>query len=60
MGGAPKVKKQPEPPKMTDPAVQEAIKKEEELSKRRKGRGSTILTGAMGLTTDEERRTMLG
>lgn len=60
MGGSPKVPRQPDPPKYTDPAVQEAIKKEAELASRRKGRRSTMLTGGMGITTDEQKRTMLG
>jgi hypothetical protein len=38
-----------EPPKVTDPLVQEAIEKEKALARRRKGRGSTIVTGAQGL-----------
>lgn len=60
MGGGPDLPPQQPVPKLTDPAVQEAIKKEAELAQRRKGRRSTMLTGGMGLTTDDEKRTMLG
>jgi hypothetical protein len=60
MGGGGKVKKPKDPPKETDPEVQEAIKKERELSARRRGRRSTMITGSMGLASNEERRTMLG
>lgn len=60
MGGSPEVPQQPATPKYTDPAVQEAIKKEAELAERRKGRRSTMLTGGMGITADDQKRTMLG
>jgi hypothetical protein len=60
MGGSPSLPAATPTPKYTDPAVQEAIKKEAELAERRKGRKSTMLTSGMGLTGDTEKRTMLG
>ena len=52
-----------EPPKVTDPEVQEARRKGIELERRRRGRSSTLLTGPLGLeSTDKkkEKKTMLG
>lgn len=66
-GGAPAPAPAPRPtvvteaPKTTDPAVQEAMEKERELARRRKGRGSTIVTGAQGLPeTVGQRKEALG
>ena len=57
-GGQPAVQKFQPAPKQDDPAVQEAIRKERELSMKRKGRASTILTpmGADG----SQPKTLLG
>lgn len=60
MGGSPSLPAQPAVPKYTDPAVQEAIKKEAELAQRRKGQKSTILTGSLGLATETQKKTLLG
>jgi len=51
-----------EPPELTDPAVEEARRKERELLRRRRGRGSTILTGGLGVTeaAPVARKTLLG
>lgn len=48
MGGTPPVQQVPDY-KKTDPAVEEAIRRERDLSLRRRGRRSTILTGGSGL-----------
>lgn len=59
---APKPVAAVEPPKVTDPAVQEAIEKEKALARRRKGRGSTLITGTQGLVGEEkaQKKTLLG
>lgn len=67
-GGArtPIVAPAPTPPPSTpeaianDPVIQEAKQKEKSLLMRRSGRGSTILTGPAGLTTDTGKKTLLG
>ena len=57
-------KEQPVAPTITatDPEVQEAVRKEKELSRLRKGRKSTLLTGPAGLgdTAPTEKKTLLG
>lgn len=59
-GGSPKVQPYVAPPKETDPAVQEAIRKERELAMRRRGRQSTILSGGAGLVDSGTKKTLLG
>lgn len=59
MCGTRRVPKAPEMPTREDPAVQEAIKRERELARRRRGRRSTILTGPGGVGKDEK-KTLLG
>ena len=58
-GSPPAVQPYVAPPKAEDPAVQEAIRKEHELSMRRKGRQSTILTNPLGVL-DTPGKTQLG
>jgi len=49
------------PPEMTDPEVQEAIEREQELARRRRGRRATILTGPQGIQEpDRRQKTLLG
>lgn len=48
------------PVKETDPEVQEAKRKERELNRRRRGRGSTVLTGPSGVPEDSQKKTLLG
>ncbi len=49
MGGP---KKPPDPPKLTDPAIAEARRRQQIAAARRKGRASTILTSGQGLVGD--------
>ncbi len=58
-GGTPDVTPLPTTPTATDQAVEEAAAKEKLLARRRKGRESTILTGAMGVD-DSGKKTLLG
>jgi len=57
-----KPKKPPPPPTPLDPEVEAARKAEREARKRRRGRGATILTSALGDTTEPniEKKTLLG
>lgn len=50
----------PPAPTLTDPAVEAAKKKELELSRRRRGRSSTILTGPSGVDETSGKKTTLG
>ena len=50
MGGSPS--KPPDPPVLTDPAINEARRRQQIAAARRKGRASTILTSGQGLTGD--------
>lgn len=59
MGGSPKAQPFIPAPKEKDPAVQEAIRKERDLTMKRKGRQSTILTGGAGLV-EPPKKTLLG
>ena len=59
-GGSPSVQPYVAPPKETDPAVQEAIRKERELNMKRRGRQSTILSGGAGILDSGSKKTMLG
>jgi hypothetical protein len=56
-GGSPSLPAYQPPPKESDAAVQEAIRKERELALKRKGRQSTILTD---LGSQNEKKTLLG
>lgn len=49
-----------EVPTESSQEVQEAVQKEKELSKRRRGRQSTILSGAKGLLNYTGQKTTLG
>lgn len=57
-----KPKAPPPPPTPLDPEVEAARKAEREARKRRRGRGATILTSALGDTTEPtiEKKTLLG
>lgn len=44
----------------TTPEVQEAARKERELSRRRRGRSRTVLTGPSGLPEESGKKTLLG
>ena len=62
-GGSPPPPAPVEPaPTVTDPDVQEAIRKERELARRRTSRQNTILTGPSGLIGDSpaQKKTLLG
>lgn len=56
-------KKAQEQPSYNSPEVQQAVRDAREKARMRQGRGSTILTSAQGLSTEEEnntRKTLLG
>lgn len=53
-GRAPSVPPVTKPPKREDPKVAEAVAKEKEATKLKKGRKSTILTGGKGVTEEIE------
>lgn len=60
-GGGGTVVQAATPPKIEDPEVQEAIRRERELARRRRGRQQTILTGPQGLPdTETKKKTLLG
>jgi len=57
-GGPPPVQPYKPAPKLEDPSVQEALRKEKELAGKRRGRQSTILTP---MATDQNQpKTLLG
>ena len=49
-----------DPPDESDPEVEEAIRKERELQRRRRGRSSTILTSPTGISEENNKKTLLG
>lgn len=59
-GSTPSVAPAPEAPKVTDPEVEDAKRKERELARRRRGRMSTMLTGPSGLSEQPTGKTLLG
>ena len=61
-GGSKSPAPAPAPPSVTDPEVEDAMRKEREWMRRRRGRRSTILTGAQGLGggDNEKAKTTLG
>jgi hypothetical protein len=59
-GGGIRIKPLPVIP-TEDPEVAEAVEKEKELARRRKGLRSTIVTGSMGVPTQPtQKKTLLG
>lgn len=61
-GGSPAPPVIMQPPTGEDPEVQDAMRKERELARRRASRQSTILTGPSGLGGDNSgnKKTLLG
>lgn len=60
-GSPPPVQAVAPAPTVEDPEVQEAIRKEKELARRRMGRQNTILTGPGGLGGETSgKKTLLG
>lgn len=68
-GGSPKPPKvdpvlpaPPPPPQLTDPAIQEARRRQIEQARRNKGRAATVQTspGGLDLNTNSARKTLLG
>lgn len=58
---APAVAPAVEPPKESDKDVQDALSKERLLARKRRGRKSTILTGALGLADEKPQvKSLLG
>ena len=58
----PEVKKPAPPPKLVDDSIQDARKKQMSETRAKRGRNSTILTGALGVQTDATlgTKTLLG